>query len=123
MKNERDVKAKVKKLLDQHGYFWFMPPANAYGKSGIADILAIKAGVFLAIETKFGSNKPTALQNAFLESIRAESGFGFVVNEKTIDQLEAWLVAFDRSAEMAGKSQQMAHEDGAALLDAIRALT
>ena len=84
MKNEKDVKAKVKKLLDQYKWFWFMPPANAYGRSGIADILALKAGVFLAIETKFGSNKPTALQIGFLNSITAESGYGFVVNDQNL---------------------------------------
>ncbi len=123
MKNEKDVKKQVKKLLDQYNYFWFMPPSNAYGKAGISDIIALGQGVFLAIETKFGSNKPTALQIGFLNSIRAEKGFAFVVNDKNIDWLEAWLAAFKRGADAISKQQMPADEDGAMMINAIRELT
>jgi hypothetical protein len=61
---EAHVKDDMKALLDRFGWFWFMPPANAYGKSGISDIIALKRGTFMAIETKFGSNKPTASRSA-----------------------------------------------------------
>lgn len=123
MRTEKDVKAQAKKLLDKHGYFWFMPPANAYGKAGIADILAIKAGVFVAIETKFGSNKPTVLQAAFLNSIRQEKGFGFVVTDKNLDWFAKWLQAFDNAAFAVGSQKQVEAQDGADMLDAIAALT
>ena len=56
---EKDVKAEVKKLLNAHDWFWWMPPANGFGKAGISDFNALKKGVFLAVETKFGSKKPT----------------------------------------------------------------
>ena len=123
MTSEKDVKAKIKKLLDKHGWFFFMPPANGYGKAGIADILALKAGVFLAIEAKFGKNQPSPMQVAFLNSIRAEDGFAFVVNESSVEWLEAWLGAFNRSSEAVGRQQQVTHEDGATMIDAIRAMT
>jgi hypothetical protein len=121
--NEGDVKRHVKKLLDTHNWFWFMPPANGYGRTGIADILAIRGGVFLAIETKFGRNKPTPMQVGFLQSIIAESGFGFVVCEKRIDWLKSWLEAFDRAAEAAAINQRPAPEDGAMMLNAIREMS
>jgi hypothetical protein len=123
MKNEKDVKAKVKKLLDHHKWFWFMPPSNAYGKSGISDLIALKAGVFLAIETKFGSNKPTALQIGFLNSIRMEDGFGFVVNDKNWPWLAAFLESFAVAAEAQGQKKEVPEEHGARMINAIRELT
>lgn len=117
--SERDVKRKVKTLLTKHNYFWWMPAANGFGTSGVSDILAIRSGVFLAIETKFGGNKPTAMQKGFLNSIMKEDGFAFVVDEKNIDWFESWLQAFDRAM----KTQKPSHEDGALMLNAIKAMT
>lgn len=121
--DEKGVKREAKKLLDKHGYFWWMPPANGYGKAGISDIHAIKAGVFLAIETKFGDRQPTPMQVAFLNSIRSQDAFGFVVNEKTLGWLAVWLEAFDRATIAQSKSEEVADADGAAMIDAIRMMT
>lgn len=117
---EKDVKASVKKLLDKHGYFWWMPPANGFGKVGVSDFNALRAGVFVAVETKFGGNKPTVQQRAYLESVIAEGGFGFVVDEKTLDKLESWMDAFDRAAQNVSNKKEVAPEDGALMLDCIR---
>lgn len=128
--NEKGVKAEVKKLFDKYNWFWFMPPANGYGKAGISDFLAIKNGVFLAVETKFGSNKPSALQVGFLHSIQAEMGYGFVVNEKNLDWFARFLECFDNAVQgvvaSGGKgdpANAIAHEDGADLLNALAVLT
>jgi len=118
--NEGDVKRAVKKLLDADKWFWWMPPANGFGKAGISDINAIKSGVFMAIETKFGSNKPTPLQIGFLNSVRSESGFAFVVNEKRIGTLGNFLAAFKRATEAQQQGQQPTPEDGAMMLNCIR---
>lgn len=121
--SEKDVKREVKKLLDAHEWFWFMPPANGYGKAGISDFLAIRAGVFLALETKFGGNKPTALQIGFLNSVQAEKGFAFVVSEKNLDWLKAFLIHFDNAAEAVASQQQVDEADGGEMLNAIKMLT
>lgn len=123
MKNEKDVKKAAKKLLDKHSWFWWMPPASAYGKAGTSDIICLKQGMFMAIETKFGSNKPTALQVGFLNSVRAEDGFAFVVNEKNVEWLEAFLGALDRSIAAQSRKEDVAPEDGAMMLNAIDALS
>lgn len=120
---EADVKKAVKKLLDKHKWFWWMPPANGFGRTGISDFNAIRGGVFLAVETKFGNNKPTAMQLGFLNSVAAEDCFAFVVNENRVDSLQAWLEAFDRATEAMGKGEKPAPEDGATMLDAIREMT
>lgn len=121
--SEKDVKASVKKLLDKHKYFWWMPPANGFGKVGVSDFNALRGGVFVAVETKFGNNKPTVQQKAYLQSVIAEDGFGFVVSEKNIHWFELWLDAFDKAAEATSRKEKVSSEIGAAMLDAIRELT
>jgi hypothetical protein len=136
---EKLVKAQVKKLLDDHGWFWWMPPANGFGMTGVADFNAIRKGVFLAIETKWGKNPPTVMQKAYLNSILAENGFGFVVNDTNMPFFMQWMKAFDRAERQV--AEQMANpplppEDGSpvpepqptsdvgsAMLNAIRVLT
>jgi hypothetical protein len=122
MRNEKDVKKKVKALLNQYDWFWWMPPANGYGKVGISDFNALKDGVFLAIETKFGPNKPTPMQRAFLESVNTESCFGFVVNEVNFDWLETFLRHFAEQKIAIMEKRQMNNEAGAEMIDAIRSL-
>lgn len=123
MKNERDVKRAVKALLDKYDWFWFMPPANGYGSSGISDFIAVWSGTFMAIETKFGSNKPTPLQIGFLNSIRAADGFAFVVNDKNIEWFEAFLDSFALATQNQRKSLEVPAEHGARMLNAIKELS
>jgi hypothetical protein len=120
--NEADVKKQVKKLLNQHHWFWWMPPANGFGRTGIADFNALRGGVFLAIETKFGSNKPTAMQIGFLESVASESGMAFVVNEKNLDALAVWLERFDQAIKAQSENKDVEQSDGAAMVDAMAAM-
>ena len=51
MKNEGDVKKAVKKVLDKtDNCYYFMPPANGYGRSGIPDFIGQVNGYFFGIE-------------------------------------------------------------------------
>ena len=89
--NEDGVKRAVKKLLVKYGWFFWMPPANAFGRSGISDFHALKQGKFMAIETKYGYNKPTPLQQQFLKDVMRNDGHVLVVNENNLDELEDFL--------------------------------
>lgn len=82
---EKAVKAKVKAILESEGAYFFMPPANGYGRAGIPDIICCVAGHFLAIECKAGGNKPTALQERELSDIRNAGGVAVVINETNWD--------------------------------------
>lgn len=105
--NERDVKKVVRKLLEKYQWFWWMPPANGYGKSGISDFNAIKNGVFLAIETKFKSNQVTPLQVSYLRAVLGEHCMAFVINENRIESLDAWFALFDKSVEAAMQNKEL----------------
>jgi len=112
----------VKKILDKHGWFWFMPPMNGFGRSGISDFIGVKAGVFMVIETKFGNNTVSAMQRGFLNSVHAEQCFAFVVDDKNIVWFEAFMNAFDTAALAVTNKTMPDQENGALMLNAIREL-
>lgn len=118
----KSVKTPVKKLLTKYGWFWFSPPANQFGISGVADILAVKSGMFMAIETKYGKNDPTEIQLAFLNSIREQDHFAFVVRDSTILQFGQFLTYLNLSVEIASKGGTPDSSVGGPLLDAIKGL-
>jgi Holliday junction resolvase len=49
------------------------------GLRGSSDIIGLtKSGQFLAVECKVGRNKPTEIQNLFLEQVRVRGGIAIV---------------------------------------------
>jgi hypothetical protein len=89
MKNEADVKKVVKLILcDTMNCWWFMPPANGFGRAGIPDFVGHVNGKFFAVETKFGAGKPTANQVREINNITDTNGEVWIVNEKNIDTWE-----------------------------------
>lgn len=122
-KKEADVKNVVKRLLNHHGWFTWMPGANGFGQQGVSDHLAIKNGVFLAVEAKFGSGKPSALQKGFSAQITANDAFAFCVNEKNIDHLAWWLESFEIATRHQMRGEDVPQEHGARMLNAIEVLT
>ena len=121
--NEKGVKALIKRLLDFHGYFHWMPGANGYGTQGVSDHLAIKNGVFLAVEAKFGSNKPKPTQKAFAAQIIVNDGFAFCVTEKNIDHFAMWLESFEVATQHQLQGLEVPAEHGSRMLNAISVLT
>lgn len=91
MKNEADVKKAVKKILDKHGAYWFMPVPTGYGVQGVPDFIVCVAGKFIAIETKFGKNKLTTYQEKHRENIQKANGVHLVITELTISTLDSML--------------------------------
>lgn len=89
MKNEGDVKKVVKLILcDTVNCWWFMPPANGFGRAGIPDFVGHVNGKFFAVETKFGAGKPTANQVREINNITDTNGEVWLVNEKNINEWE-----------------------------------
>lgn len=92
MKNEGDVKKRVKDVLKATpNCWWFMPPANGFGRSGIPDFVGNLNGMFFAVETKYGKGVTTANQEREIGAIGATNGMVWVVNEYNIDE---WEITF-----------------------------
>ena len=88
---EAKVKKKVVDVLKKYGAYYFFPATGGYGRSGVPDIVSCYRGVFVAIECKAGTNKPTPLQEAEMDKIRKAQGFVLVVNETNISDVEIIL--------------------------------
>jgi Holliday junction resolvase len=91
MTPEAKVKKKVVDVLKKHSAYYFFPATGGYGRSGVPDIVCCYRGVFIAIECKAGSNKPTPLQEAEMQKIREAQGFVLVVNETNIEDVAILL--------------------------------
>lgn len=119
---QRSVKPKVRKIFDKYGWFWWANEANGFGRSGKSDTCALKNGVFIAAESKFGENRATALQIGFLNSVNMEHGFGLVVNETNLHAFDTFLSCFEKSASLVGQGHTVGAEIGGPMLDALKLL-
>jgi len=70
-------------LENQVGGLWIKIHGGAYQQSGIADILGVVDGRFVALEVKIPERKErvTKLQARFLEQVRQEGGIAAVVTD------------------------------------------
>jgi hypothetical protein len=93
MRNEADVKKEVKKVLDSLGVYWFMPVQTGYGVKGIPDFVCCIDGLFLGIETKFGSNQLSTWQERQRDKILAADGVFMRVDETNVVDLAAYITA------------------------------
>jgi Archaeal holliday junction resolvase (hjc) len=91
MTPEAKVKKKVVDVLKKNNAYYFFPATGGYGRSGVPDIVCCYRGIFVAIECKAGSNKPTPLQEAEMQKIREAQGFVLVVNETNIEDVAILL--------------------------------
>jgi Holliday junction resolvase len=91
MTPEAKVKKKVVDVLKKNSAYYFFPATGGYGRSGVPDIVCCYRGVFVAIECKAGTNKPTPLQEAEMGKIKQAQGFVLVVNETNIDDVATLL--------------------------------
>jgi len=91
MKNEGAVKEKVKQTLKRMGAHWYMPVPTGFGKQGVSDFLVCHKGLFIAIETKFGGNKPTKLQANYGTEVAKAGGLFLVIDENNVGTLESQI--------------------------------
>jgi hypothetical protein len=92
MKNEADVKKIVKDVLkDADLCWWFMPPANGYGRSGIPDFVGCVNGYMFAVETKYGKGTTTANQEREIAALIRSGAKVWIVRETSVD---VWAIEF-----------------------------
>ena len=92
---ESKVKAKIKKILKDHGVYYAMPIGTGYGNSGVPDFLCCVKGRFVAVEAKAGKGTTTALQEKNLREIREAGGIAMVVNEANLNDLSIEIAVME----------------------------
>lgn len=95
MRIEGDVKENVKRVLHSiPNCWWFMPPANGYGRAGIPDFIGSASGHLFGVETKFGKGELTAMQAMEINKIMSSNGRVWVVRETNFDEWRFEFVAW-----------------------------
>lgn len=87
---EGKVKNDIKKVLNNHGIWYFMPSANGFGKVGVPDFICCAAGEFFAIEAKAPGKieNTTPNQKARIAEIIAAGGKAVVIDDaKVLDKM------------------------------------
>lgn len=88
---EGKVKAAVKKLLQKHNVYSFMPVQNGMGKPGL-DFHCVLHGVAFFIETKAPGKRPTPRQEMTILEVQAAGAMWFVIDRADgLQELEAYL--------------------------------
>ncbi len=115
MTPEGRVKKRVNKVLSTYGVWYFTPVSNGMGKHGIPDkiccvpvvvtakMVGKKVGLFMSIETKAKTMKPSKLQSIQMSQIKQAGGMALLVNEERVPSLELLLtmlssIAFFKSS-------------------------
>jgi hypothetical protein len=93
---EAKVKKKVVDVIKKNGAYYFFPATGGYGRSGVPDVVCCYRGMFVAIECKAGSNKPTALQEAEMYKIGQAQGFVLIVNEDNVPDVQKVFDTIDK---------------------------
>lgn len=88
---EEHVKQDVKEILKELGILYFMPRGGPYAVVGIGDFVCCVRGLYVEIETKFGYNKQTTMQEVWGKKVIAHGGLYLLVTEKNIHELYAEL--------------------------------
>ena len=112
---EAKVKKKVTNILKFHNAWYCSPATRGMGRSGVPDILCCLRGVFIGIEVKRdGKHLPTKLQEHELWKLQQSGGWGIVIHNDNLLDLEGLCSAIVAQAELTRAS-------GHAKLDAIQA--
>ena len=77
--SESQLVAKIKKYLKDKGAYVEKIWGGGFQSAGIPDLIVCYKGLFLGIEVKVGSNKPSELQIAKIKRINNSGGIGIVV--------------------------------------------
>lgn len=89
---EGKVKGDIKKWLNRHDIWFFMPVSNGFGLHGIPDIICCFNGAFIGIEVKAPGkiNNVSELQKQVHLAIGASGGLAVVVD--SVSALETIFV-------------------------------
>jgi len=110
--NEHQIQARILERLGllRNGFFWrensgMVKQTDSYGKvrmwragiQGIADVIGVYKGRFVAIEVKAKGKKPSVFQIAYLERVKQCGGIAFVCDDdkEVVRLLEEGFNSFD----------------------------
>lgn len=79
MKRESSLHTKIKKYAEGLGWYVVKVWGGGFQESGIPDLILCVNGVFIGMEVKIGTGKPSALQCDHVLSVCEAGGVGCIV--------------------------------------------
>ena len=102
---EGKVKKKVINILKFHNAWYCSPATRGMGRSGVPDILVCLRGVFIGIEVKRDrKHLPTKLQEHELWKLQRSGGWGIVIHNDNLLDLEGLCSTIVAQAELTRQS-------------------
>jgi hypothetical protein len=90
MTPEGRVKDKIKRVLKDHGCWYYMPVPAGFGVPSLDFLCSTPCGRAFGIEAKAPGKKPTPRQQATMREMEAKSVKCFLIDGDTTE-LEEWL--------------------------------
>lgn len=91
------MKKLVRKILDNHGVWYYMPVSGGLGAHGIHDFVCCHCGMFFTVECKATAKEvPTALQLKVARDITKAGGTSLLIHDKNTNVLEKFVVSLMR---------------------------
>lgn len=84
------VRKPIMDWLKKNGWKVWKNAASAFSEVGLPDVMAIRDGVFVCIETKLPGEKPTALQAKWLRDA-AKQGAQLAVSANSLSDLKVYF--------------------------------
>lgn len=100
---EQKVKKACVEIIKKHGAYYFFPPANGYGISGLFDIIIIPNGWFLGVECKADRRKrPSPLQSRNAAKTIASGGCALLIHNENLDILDKTIESMKNAQARTG---------------------
>ena len=85
---EKDVRKKIRTILNDEKICWFSVPATGYSRHGVPDIHAMISGWSVYIEAKATEKSPIQVtQERFMTELRAQGGIILLVHAGNVEHL------------------------------------
>ena len=88
MAEEKNFENKVKKYLSSINAYYFKVWGGGFQQSGIPDVICCKNGIFIGIELKSSTGKPTELQKHNIKQINKSGGIGIILFPEGLEHLK-----------------------------------
>lgn len=89
---EGKVKKEVKRILESHEIYYYMPVPSGYGRRGPGDFLCCVNSKFLSIEAKGPDGKETELQEEDSKAVRKSKGLKLIIKMENLYYLESFIL-------------------------------